>query len=194
MCAAPPAARRQIRIGAGREGEQGRDQLDAEEEQENDAKKTSHREIVAAPRYFFLTPRYFFLTSPKKRVIGNRCPASKMTTGPCLWPVQLRKREPGTSSMPWNAPARRRLATSEILRSVSGFRNPVGMAFNKTAASVTLARSLSPRRYCSTVQKLDYRQAYIERERKAGYLNPDSLDLIERDLVVSTIIEAGRTR
>jgi hypothetical protein len=117
-----------------------------------------------------------------------------MTTGPCLWPVQLRKREPVIASMPWNAPARRRLATSEILRSVSGFRNPVGMAFNNTAASVTLARSLSPRRYCSTVQKLDYRQAYIERERKAGYLNPDSLDLIERDLVVSTIIEAGRPR
>src|SRR5260370_21731114 len=89
MCAVPPAARRQIRIGAGREGEHGRDQLDAEEEKENDAKKTSHREIVASPRYFFLT-------SPRKRVLETLGPASKMTMGAaCLWPVQLRKKRTG---------------------------------------------------------------------------------------------------
>jgi hypothetical protein len=35
----------------------------------------------------------------------------------------------------------------------------------------------------ATIQKLRYRPAYIERERKAGYLNPDSLDLIGRDLI-----------
>jgi hypothetical protein len=35
----------------------------------------------------------------------------------------------------------------------------------------------------ATIHKLHYRPAYIERERKAGYLNPDSPDLIGRDLI-----------
>jgi hypothetical protein len=53
-----------------------------------------------------------------------------------------------------------------------------------------------------TVHKLRYRPAYIERERKAGYLNLDSLDLIERDpgrqalislTVIHSLLNSGKT-
>jgi ribosomal protein L12E/L44/L45/RPP1/RPP2 len=47
MRAVPSAAGREIRAGAGREGEQRRDQRKAEEEKKRDAEKTSHSVIVA---------------------------------------------------------------------------------------------------------------------------------------------------
>jgi hypothetical protein len=47
MCTIPSAAGREIRVGAGREGEQGRDQREAEEEKQGDAEKASHSVIVA---------------------------------------------------------------------------------------------------------------------------------------------------
>ena len=50
MCAVPSAARRQICVGAGREGQQRRDQRKAEEEKQREAEDTSHSAIVA--RFF----------------------------------------------------------------------------------------------------------------------------------------------
>jgi hypothetical protein len=45
MCAVPSAARRQIRIGAGREGKHRQDQWKAEEEKQRDAEKTPHNQL-----------------------------------------------------------------------------------------------------------------------------------------------------
>ncbi len=47
MCAVPSAACRQICVGAGREGQQRRDQRKAEEEKQREAEYTSHTVIVA---------------------------------------------------------------------------------------------------------------------------------------------------
>jgi hypothetical protein len=46
MCAVPSAAGRQICVGAGREGQQRRDQRKAEEEKQREAEDTSHIVIV----------------------------------------------------------------------------------------------------------------------------------------------------
>jgi hypothetical protein len=48
VCAVPFAARRQICVGAGREGQYRRDQREAEEEKQGDAEGTSHNAIVAS--------------------------------------------------------------------------------------------------------------------------------------------------
>jgi hypothetical protein len=47
VCAVSSAAGREIRVGAGREDEHGRDQREAEEEKQGDAEKASHSVIVA---------------------------------------------------------------------------------------------------------------------------------------------------
>jgi hypothetical protein len=47
MCAVPSAARRQIHIGARREGKQRRNQREAEEEKQRYADKAPHKAIVA---------------------------------------------------------------------------------------------------------------------------------------------------
>src|SRR5260370_39296317 len=47
MCAVSPAAGRQIRVGAGCEGEHRRDQRKAEEKKQDSAEKTPHNAIVA---------------------------------------------------------------------------------------------------------------------------------------------------
>ena len=46
MCSVPSAARRQICVGAGSEGQQRRDQRKAEEEKQREAEDTSHTVIV----------------------------------------------------------------------------------------------------------------------------------------------------
>jgi hypothetical protein len=48
MCAVPSAAGREIRFGAGREGQGWRDQRKAEDEKQDDAENASHSAIVAS--------------------------------------------------------------------------------------------------------------------------------------------------